>query len=218
MFCTGAGTRRAENRLLDTHMLHRALYRFLERNVEFKFQILACEPLCLLGSSAAPSTEETLEDFGNISKFSALESREIEPRESPAVESGTWATGCPELVEHLPFLGIAEDLIGLVNSLELRFRIFFSFVFVRVPFLAQLPVRAFDVLIRGIPRKPKDVIGVLHMGIVAGKCRRRRVPSGLKPNMLYLHDGPKATPKAPRSMQAWYRLVSSYSYARSGIF
>ena len=65
----------------------------------------------------------------------------------------------PKLVVHLALLGVAENLVGLIDLLELRLGIF-TLVDVRVVLPSETPEGLLDVVLGGGTSHPEDLIVV----------------------------------------------------------
>ena len=106
---------------------------------------------------AGPAAEERIEDVGEAA----------EPLEPGAATGAAVHPGPPEHVVPLAALGIAEDLVGLVDLLEPLLRLRFG-VDVRVPLLGELAEGALDL---GIGRAALDAEHLVVVVFGGGHAR-----------------------------------------------
>jgi hypothetical protein len=127
--------------------------RFLECQMKIVTQI-SPSPRSPMASRGEPKslTEKLLKDVKRISETAEVEpaTRSFEPRMSEAIIG-------------VSFLGIGENLIGLIDLLETRLSIG-RITDVRMPLTRFVAIRLLDVPLRGRPIDPKNLV------IVKSRC------------------------------------------------
>src|SRR3972149_3905219 len=139
----------------DDDLLLRPKHRFLQGDLKIIAEI---ETRGRAATRRVPekSLEEILEDRAESCISESLGARSDADHAEPVVGRS--------------LLGIAEDLIGLRDLFEPLFRSLVARVLIRMMLVGQPPIGPFDLLCRGLPLNPKNlvIVALAHSSTVSG--------------------------------------------------